>query len=186
MDSLGPSGVNDRRVARPKWVKPPEHPCEEGRMEQEAYRIPTVHTISALRRIPADNLWPLRSPRSSRFIESIAELCPDVVDAPVAHAKVEQAFATGRRDAKAPPAAAARSDPHTSTSCITRHTGLPLRQRHLQARSSGRDETDINSSRLGPRSGGIGKLRRSVEGSPGETSLVDRFDGPRRAFRAER
>jgi hypothetical protein len=61
-----------------------------------------------------------------------------------------------------------------------------FRSAALQARSSGRDETDIGSRRLGsPHSGGRGKPRRPVEGSPGEVALVDRFDAPLWAFRAE-
>ena len=60
-----------------------------------------------------------------------------------------------------------------------------LREALLHARSSGRDETDID--RLGlSRFGGLGKPRCPVEGSLGEIALVDRFDAPRWAFRAER
>jgi hypothetical protein len=56
----------------------------------------------------------------------------------------------------------------------------------LQARSSGRDETDIGSSRLGVLCfGRETEPRRPLEGSPGETALVDRFDAPRWGFRAE-
>jgi hypothetical protein len=83
---------------------------------------------------------------------------------------------------------AARGEPdHVLSSCSSPTTGFPLLHRaRLEARSSGRDESDIDSLRLGaPRSGGKGKPRRPVEGSPGEMALVDRLDGSRRAFRAE-
>ena len=56
----------------------------------------------------------------------------------------------------------------------------------LQARSSGRHESGIDSSRLRVlRFGHAAEPRRPLEGSPGEIALVDPFDGPRWTFRAE-